>query len=1662
MKRTLSLLLALTMVLSLGLPAYAVGAPAEDAVVIADEEPVELPAEEPVEEPIEEPVEKPVTLPIGAGKKIGFTEEEEIVSEDPIVDIVSEESVVEEEAAPAKDFSYSESATGFSVEVSAPAGALPLGTEMVVDRLVDLSSVQNAVDRAENLNGSVQLAADISFWLNGEEIEPAEGTKLFVRMSAPEIEGIAEPIVIHVPDGENAVPEIVEQMSAGDIAMADAVSFEASSFSVYAIIDPEDDGPVRATYYFQNADGSQYFFKNTAGQDVDNQIVKDGEYLEDVGAPAIAGNQTFLGWFVYENNEYGEQIKFGAENPISITAEEDYDVIVRAKYENVLYATFFKEADGGVVLDRQQIVTDENGKGYVDIKNMTATAPLSTQAFVGWATTPNATEEIKDSELTDGKYEITADTDFYPVFKDAHWIRFWASERGAGATYTGPAFVLAEHQAIEGKPEKNPTWSGYVFKYWSETKPEYDDEGHVTNGAEEFNWNQELTKDITLYAVWEYAVAKYTVMFYQQVATDDAGLEDSAKHYEYSHSETRETVKGSTVEPSNADKTAPEGFVFNENKSTASAIAEANGTTVLEVYYDRIAYTLVFVVEGSSYQDYVLANDNNGTQYAYVDGEYKELTRKSETNTEYYLGRYQYYDDEYTGTVYDSSGNVVQPPYDHSQTYYRDNRQRNQLYWKTRSETTYTWELDGEEYTGARYKYQNTSTHIVKRVEALYGHSVKDEFPIVGEDGTSYEGWAWTDSGNPKVYNYVLQTIETMPAANVTFVGSRGSAVKTIYYYVEVVKGEDLTGVTTREFNNKTYKLYKTVTHNFNFLTYDEEYHPITGFERDRSHAQPAFGDPRYVPDGYSWTTRTDENIAPIPNYASYTSYGTLYVYHHNNGSNFTQVSSSQYGLYANEWVNYLYYDRISYKLEFKDSLTNENLSQYETGSPEFNPVKTVQFEESLASYEPDAAVRPLSTIPGKEFAGWFEDPECQTPFDFSSTMPNHDHVVYAGWKDVYYLVKVDPNGGQLDPSESTFFWLTYGKTVSEYGGIKREFVEVDDGTGTYKYTNNTYDKLHADLVAGTYSESLEPMTEEEATAYIWDHYKEVDRSAIYEEDSTGTYKPEANAYALIGWYNVNPDGSLGTPYDFDNEVNADVSIRAMWRRLGDFGVVYDFGAVDRDGNKLYYKDTEGNPTTEQVQAATVPGDSNRYADQSDSSMFEKAGSPAADKYVFVGWYYDGKIYNPGDVYIINAKLADESKNIHIQPVFDEMETVPVRVTHIDWYANTIDIAGNELDEDTLTKPDDAIQKRDGEGWYVEDENLQINKGYDIRPADTYSYGSYEFLGWAKTADATEDQIFLKYNKDDGFFYAEKEEGNGVWDVKVSQVAADENQPYDDLYAIWGGDFKVVYTGQPNAMSDDNIQVYHLSRAFQSFNLLVKHDTRAGEEESAIHSGYLYGGYYTAAPTTSTEAYDGSNWTFAEPQTQDGAAIKPVPGTTYYVKEVPGNVGILDNPKFKDYLAPKISYTYYYKNNQKEFDKIGSVFLVSMIDDAVGTAYKETGFIIDGTRYKADTIKNLTIEALDDSANPKANIEYSASGTNGLISYLLVFDRPDRNGEPDTEKTILKNNQSVQQYWITNDGYLVVGYTTRVYTNLDASGSKPNTMIASSETKYTDPVLATP
>ena len=76
------------------------------------------------------------------------------------IDIAAEPAKeLDDTAFPAQQFSYYEQ-NGLNIDVSAPAGALPRGTTMEVSRLTDLSRVQNAVDRAADIEGSAVLAAD--------------------------------------------------------------------------------------------------------------------------------------------------------------------------------------------------------------------------------------------------------------------------------------------------------------------------------------------------------------------------------------------------------------------------------------------------------------------------------------------------------------------------------------------------------------------------------------------------------------------------------------------------------------------------------------------------------------------------------------------------------------------------------------------------------------------------------------------------------------------------------------------------------------------------------------------------------------------------------------------------------------------------------------------------------------------------------------------------------------------------------------------------------------------------------------------------------------------------------------------------------------------------------------------------------------------------------------------------------------------------------------------------------------------------------------------------------------------------------------------------------------------------------------------------------------
>ena len=629
MKKTLSLLLALTMVLSLGLPAYAVGTTDEDEIISAEE---------------------PALQPIAAGKITDFGDDE-IISEDQIniLGDLEDLTVEEIEFAPAQDFSFSDELNGFAVEVSAPAGALPLGTEMIVNRLVDLTPVQNAVDSAEDLNGRVRLAADISFWLEGKEVEPAEGTKLVVRMSAPEIEDVVEPVVIHIPDGENAAPEIVEQLRSGDVVMADTIAFEAGSFSVYAIL---DDGSTvipgqehRLTYEFYNSDGTPYVFKDVTGADQTTQIIKNGEALEDVGIPTIGASQNakFVGWYVWngesatdENGTYGEPVVLG-QTITGIT--EDNTIMLKAKMQgivNVYFVTAVMKDETGanmarsiVTVQQVEFTAGQTDPITINVSGITTDAPTTDQAVIGWNRDEDAANGVEDDPTTpadeyvagvaegtngvitlypNGNGEIV-DVMMFPAITRAAWVFFHENDggTGGGASYTPPVFVQVGGKATEPTA---PHRTGYTFGGW------YKDEACT----QAFNFNTPIYTTTHLYAKWTGSATTYSIVVWVQRTSDSARLTSASnlpddgnnkKTYDFYRAYTVNANTGDEVYvPTNhasrnlGTTLDADGHIrFNRsdaNDASHTKTVAGNGSTVLNVYYDRDVMTINWY-NGSGY-----------------------------------------------------------------------------------------------------------------------------------------------------------------------------------------------------------------------------------------------------------------------------------------------------------------------------------------------------------------------------------------------------------------------------------------------------------------------------------------------------------------------------------------------------------------------------------------------------------------------------------------------------------------------------------------------------------------------------------------------------------------------------------------------------------------------------------------------------------------------------------------------------------------------------------------------------------------------------------------------------------------------------------------------------------------------------------------------------
>ena len=1161
-------------------------------------------------------------------------------------------------------------AGGVEVSVEAPKNAFPEGTTMKVVKADDDDVLAAINDTLEGEAKTVK-AVDITFRnADGKEIQPTDPIQVTLKSKA--VAEAESPVVVHVDKNKKGeyVGEKVEEVKTDTDKKE--VSFEAEHFSVYAVVDEGEDQTIRATYYFQNADGSPYKFRNNAGQEVDNQIIKNGEYLEDVGRPDVSPGDTFSGWYIYKSDgTYGEEIQFGEDNPITVTENATY--YVRPVFGDVAYLNFYEDSEGTNIYQRVQVALTDGSAAY-DISTQSVTAPKSNLAFMGWSETAG-TDNDNRSVITDTNVTVTEDRNFYPVYKSAHWIHFNSNPDGeTGASYTAPKYVLLGQTAASAKPA-NPTWKGHSFLYWSETKPQYDANGNLINSPEEFNFNQTLDNregDVELYAVWENADTTYTVIFWKQKVTDDKNA--SNKTYDYAGQETVEARSGSTVYAS-AYENQYTGFTVDADKSDTSITVKADGSSVINIYFDRKLMTMQFYKYGNN------TNDPGYDSRYWTNGSNRVTT--------------------YTG-----------------------------LYGQTLAQNGYAWP------SGMWTYYTANGTMAM---------SYLGQFVFGSEEGIS-----------------VRDPNEVLFRAYQSSTNVDGR----IRYFLEQPDGtyvEDETGslVGLMQF------------------TFSEKYDGYNVYQYKRDYMGRLIGI-----DGWGNITRYEDGTSRDIDY------------------NWVNTSSGErvnlYDYYGSDWGGnsyyYVYnmdirYKLKEYKIKFLDSTDNtelKNVTFTNSGAnPVTNGVGNVKYTAPLSNYQPPESVVPVSQYPGKVWDGkWYADQACTVEFDWSQTMPNADVAVYAGWQDEWYRVEIDPNGGQLSDTESTYFWVKYGSTIQQYNDVTRNYIE--DASGEYYYINHQWDPSWPDDYDG------EPVADRDA-----------EYTTTPDSTSDGTkYSFKQDAYSLVGWYKVNDDGTLGEPYDFSTQVTENTKIRAVWRKVGDYRVIYDVDAVDENGNALT-KDGAA------VNATSVPTDRNTYADKSETAILGKAGAP--EGYVFVGWYYNGKVYNPGDVFVVQAELADDDSKVHLKPVFEPYDSVPVRVTHIYWYPNTKDIAGKDITTE-LSKTVDTRTDETEEYYPMDD--LQLNANAPILSATAYQYPGYEFIGWAKDPDATTP--WLAYDSTTGKFSE-----NGV---VVNYVAADERLPYDNLYALWRvKSYKVTVKKVVDGTAADKAQQFTFtSPALQQANYGLK------------------------------------------------------------------------------------------------------------------------------------------------------------------------------------------------------------------------------------------------
>lgn len=429
-------------------------------------------------------------------------------------------------------FDQSETAGNVVVHATAAEGVLPRDSKLVVKRITRKAILNAVEDTVSEKNKEMDSAVALDITIqNKDGVEIQPNGSVNISFENAAVSG-DEINVYHVTDDASAVTEVATNTQ----------SFDTNHFSIY-VITGENEKPL-TTFNFVANDTT-----------VSTQIVKTGDTLITPTAPDVAG-KAFVEW--QENGS-----KFDGFGEQTITKTETRTIT--AKYEDALYVYFYNPE--GTQIMRTEKVADHKGNNYSHVSYDVD----STHKLVGWAANQNGTDDItKNIAVPEGSTSVNV----YAIIKKGYWVTFDSD----GGSIVDSQFVLNGDKLVLDK-STTPTKPGYTFDGW------YDGSTKVENDAT-------VISPMTLKAHWNAAEVNYTINYWQQKVTDDKNATDAQKTYEYVSAETKKATTGTPISAENL-KTY-KGFKYNANNSSKNVEISGDGTTIINVYYDRVLCTVKF------------------------------------------------------------------------------------------------------------------------------------------------------------------------------------------------------------------------------------------------------------------------------------------------------------------------------------------------------------------------------------------------------------------------------------------------------------------------------------------------------------------------------------------------------------------------------------------------------------------------------------------------------------------------------------------------------------------------------------------------------------------------------------------------------------------------------------------------------------------------------------------------------------------------------------------------------------------------------------------------------------------------------------------------------------------------------------------------------------